>query len=175
MRRVYSIFVVGLCSVLWLLGSATAATLSPYSVERLIGQKAPGFSLKDIEGKPVTLSAYKGRVVLLNFWAAWCPPCRAEMPSMEKLNRRLKDKGLVVLAVSVDRSLSPVRDFLKNTPVSFPVLADDDKQQVARSLYKVFTIPTTFIIDRNGVVVDRYFGEQDWTKPETIKKIEALF
>ena len=149
-------------------------TLSPYAVEKISGQKAPDFSLKDMNGNPVSLSSFKGKVILLNFWATWCPPCRDEIPSMDKLNRQLKDKGFMVLSVSVDRSLSAIADFIKKAPVSFPVLIDD-KQKVTKSLYKVYTIPTTFLINRNGIIVEKFFGEHDWTEPEMVKKIEALF
>ncbi len=149
-------------------------TLSPYAVEKISGQKAPDFSLKDMNGNPVSLSSFKGKVILLNFWATWCPPCRDEIPSMDKLNRQLKDKGFMVLSVSVDRSLSAIADFIKKAPVSFPVLIDD-KQKVTKSLYKVYTIPTTFLINRNGIIVEKFFGEHDWTEPEMVKKVEALF
>ncbi|MCL5063228.1 MAG: TlpA disulfide reductase family protein [Nitrospiraceae bacterium] len=146
---------------------------SPYAVERLSGQKAPDFTLKDINGNTVSLSSFKGKVVLLNFWATWCPPCRAEIPSMNKLNQLLKNKGLVILAVSTDRAIVDVKDFLKNNPVNFAVVVDYNLS-VSRSLYKVFMVPTTFLIDKRGIVVEKYFGEQDWTEPEMIKEIEAL-
>jgi peroxiredoxin len=146
---------------------------SPFAVEKLAGQKAPDFTLKDINGNQVSLSSFKGKVVLLNFWATWCPPCRAEMPSMNKLNDRLKNRGLVILAVSTDRAVNDVKEFLKSNPVNFTVLPDYNLN-VARNIYKVFMLPTTFIIDKKGVIVNKYFGERDWASPETIKEIEAL-
>ncbi len=146
---------------------------SPYAVEKLSGQKAPDFTLKDINGNPISMSSFKGKVILLNFWATWCPPCRAEIPSMNKLNDILKKKGLVILAVSTDRAVVDVKDFLKKTPVNFTVLVDYNLN-VSRSLYKVFMMPTTFLIDKRGVIVEKYFGEQDWTHPEIVKEIEAL-
>lgn len=146
---------------------------SPYAVEKLSGQKAPDFTLKDINGNTVSLSSFKGKVVLLNFWATWCPPCRAEIPSMNKLNQLLKNKGLVILAVSTDRAVVDVKDFLKNNPVNFTVVVDYNLS-VSRSLYKVFMVPTTFLIDKRGIVIEKYFGEQDWTEPEMIKEIEPL-
>jgi len=146
---------------------------SPYAIEKLSGQKAPDFTLKDINGNPVSLSSFKGKVVLLNFWATWCPPCRAEIPSMNKLQQMLKNKGLVILAVSTDRAVVDVKDFLKKNPVTFTIVVDYNLS-VSRSLYKVFMMPTTFLIDKKGVIVEKYFGEQDWTDPEIIKEIEAL-
>lgn len=146
---------------------------SPFAVDKLSGQKAPDFTLKDINGNSVSLSSFKGKVVLLNFWATWCPPCKAEIPSMNKLHQKLKNRGFVMLAVSTDRAVIDVKDFLKTTPVNFPVVVDYNLN-VSRSLYRVFMMPTTFLIDRKGVIVEKYFGEQDWTEPEIIKEIEAL-
>lgn len=146
---------------------------SPYAVEKLSGQKAPDFTLKDINGNPVSLSSLKGRVVILNFWATWCPPCKAEIPSMNKLQQMFKNKGLVILAVSTDRAVVDVKDFLKKNPVAFTVVVDYNLN-VSRSLYKVFMLPTTFLIDKRGVIVEKHFGEQDWTDPDIIKEIEAL-
>lgn len=159
------------CSVFT--AEALAQPPSPYAVEKLSGQKAPDFTLKDINGNSVSLSSFKGHVILLNFWATWCPPCRAEIPSLNKLNDILKKKGLVILTVSTDRSVVDVKDFLKKTPVNFTVLVDYNLN-VSKSLYKVFMMPTTFLIDKRGVIVEKYFGEQDWTEPEIIKEIEAL-
>jgi peroxiredoxin len=150
-----------------------AKTLSPFGVEKLSGQKAPDFTLKDINGKSMSLSSFKGKVVLLNFWATWCPPCRAEIPAMNKLNQLLKNKGLVILAVSTDRSVDDVKDFLSSVPVNFTVVTDE-KLAVTRNLYKVFMVPTTFLIDKRGIIVKKYFGERNWTEPEIIKEIEAL-
>lgn len=146
---------------------------SPFTVEKLAGQKASDFTLKDIDGNNVSLSSFKGKVVLLNFWATWCPPCRAEMPTMNRLNDRLKNKGLIVLAVSTDKAVVDVKDFLKKNPVNFTVLVDYNLN-VSRSLYKVFMMPTTFLIDKRGIIVEKYFGEQDWTNPDLVKEIEAL-
>jgi peroxiredoxin len=142
-------------------------------VEKLSGQKATDFTLKDINGKSVSLSSFKGKVVLLNFWATWCPPCRAEIPAMNKLNQLLKNKGLVILAVSTDRSVDDVKDFLSSVPVNFTVVTDE-KLAVTRNLYKVFMVPTTFLIDKRGIIVKKYFGERNWTEPEIIKEIESF-
>jgi len=142
--------------------------------QKVTGRSAEDFTLNDLNGKKVTLSSFRDKVVLINFWATWCSPCREEMPSMEKLYRRFRDKGFVVLAVSTDRAAVDVQDYLQSQPLSFPVLLDYDLR-VARSKYKVFMTPTSFLIDRRGVVVEKYYGAVDWMDPETVKQIEALF
>ena len=113
---------------------------SPFAGEKLIDRQAPAFELKDVDGNTVSLSSYKGTVVLLNFWATWCPSCREEFPSLNKLSRQLKNKKFSVIAVSIDRSVSDVRDFLKKHPSGFTVLVDHSLS-VSRTLYKVFVLP----------------------------------
>lgn len=145
----------------------------PLSQGGLIGQPAPDFSLTDIHGNQVSLSQYKGQVVVLNFWATWCPPCREEMPSMEKLHRDYQDKGLVMLAVNVDKNpQQAVADFLRERPYSFTILLDS--QNVAQNTYGVFRFPESFIIDRNGIVVEKIIGARDWLTGPTFKLIDFL-
>ncbi|HEX8947839.1 MAG TPA: TlpA disulfide reductase family protein [Dissulfurispiraceae bacterium] len=153
--------------------AAHAETPSPFAVEKLSAQKAPDFTLKDVNGKSVSLSSFRGKVVILNFWATWCPPCREEIPSLDELYKRLRNKGLVVLAVSLDPSASAVRNFLQKHPVGFFVFFDE-KRNVTKALYKVFSLPTTFLIDKKGNIAQKYFGEQDFTGPEMTKQIESL-
>ncbi|MFA5353776.1 MAG: TlpA disulfide reductase family protein [Thermodesulfovibrionales bacterium] len=163
-----------LTSGFWILTpEGSAQPPSPFAVEGLSGKQAPAFSLKDTKGNSVSSSSLKGKVVLLNFWATWCPPCRAEMPSMSRLSQLLRDRGLVVIGISTDRSSQDVLTYLRDNPVSFPILLDTDLQ-VSKKIYKVFMAPTTFLIDRRGVIIRKYFGEQDWTSPEIMKEIEAL-
>lgn len=139
----------------------------------LIGQSAPELTLTDMQGQEVSLSQFRGKVVILNFWATWCPPCREEMPSMEKLHRDYQDKGLVMLAVNVEQNgKEVVADFLKKTPYSFPILLDGD--QTVQNSYGVFRFPESFIIDRNGVVVERIIGGRDWLSGPTFKVINFL-
>ena len=150
----------------------TADGISPLNSDNIINSKAPDFTLKDINGKTVSLSALKGKVVLLNFFATWCPPCRAEMPALNKLQRALKPRGLEVIAVSTDRSINDIKDFLEKNRVDFPILFDADRN-VAKQ-YRVFSMPTTFLINRNGIIVEKFYGEYNWTEPETKGKIEKL-
>lgn len=151
---------------------AAQKPISPWEIEGLTGKKAPEFTLKDVNGRNVSIASLRGKVVLINFWATWCPPCRAEMPSMNRLYREYKGKGLEVLAISTDNSASKVKDYISKNSLSFQVLMDDNIK-VARQ-YKVFSLPTTFLIDRNGIIVDRFLGEQDWISPELKKRIEEL-
>ena len=154
------------------LSKNTADGMSPLNSNKMINTKAHDFTLKDLTGKSVPLSAFKGKVVLLNFWATWCPPCRAEMPSLNKLYHALKPRGLEVVAVSTDRSISDIKDFQEKHKVDFPMLFDGDRS--AAKLYRVFSMPTTLLIDRNGMIVEKFYGEYDWTEPETKGKIEKL-
>lgn len=168
------IFCISLFAVHYLLFTAVnAQPPSPFAVEKLSGQRAPEFTLNDIDGNPVSLSSFKGKVILLNFWATWCPPCKGELLSMNKLYQQLKNRGVVVLAISTDRSVSDVRSYLKDSQINFTVLIDSNLY-VSRSIYKVFMIPTTFLIDRKGIIVEKYFGEKDWTDPRIMKEIENL-
>lgn len=151
---------------------AAQKPISPWEIDGLTGKKAPEFTLKDVNGRNVSIASLRGQVVLINFWATWCPPCRAEMPSMNRLYREYKGKGLEILAISTDNSASKVKDYISKNSLAFQVLMDDNIK-VARQ-YKVFSLPTTFLIDRNGIIVDRFLGEQDWISPELKKRIEEL-
>jgi len=150
----------------------TAGGMSPLNSNDIVNSKAPDFILKDMNGKTVSLSNFKGKVVLLNFFATWCPPCRAEMPSFNKLYSALQQRGLEVVAVSSDRSISDIKDFLEKHKVDFPVLFDADRAITKK--YRVFSMPTTFLINKNGLIVEKFYGEYDWTEPETRGKIEKL-
>lgn len=136
-------------------------------------QKAADFSLKGIDGKTYTLSAYKGKVVLLNFWATWCPACVEELPSLKKLSAEFKGQDFQVLAVSLDSGEGPIKDFLAHEPLPFPVL-EDPGRKVAFDLYAVFGIPASFLIDKQGGLEGRYYGSRDWTSPDMVQKIKAL-
>lgn len=114
------------------------------------GSAAPEIALTTLSGKPVKLSALKGKVVLVDFWASWCGPCRESMPFLEKLSKNYKDKGLVVLGVNIDNDVAAAKKFLKELPVSFQVVNDADKK-VAKA-YAPPTMPSSYIIDKQGRV-----------------------
>lgn len=145
----------------------------PSGADHETGKLAPLFELPDINGKNVLLSGFRGNIVLINFWATWCGPCRAEMPSLNNLYNALKDKGLVVIAISSDTSEKPVRSFVSDKKISFPVLMDKEKS-VSFDLYGIVGIPITFVLDRNGIVVEKIIGEREWDAPKMKDKITRI-
>ncbi|MGB8954199.1 MAG: redoxin domain-containing protein [Tumebacillaceae bacterium] len=115
------------------------------------GQPAPDFTLNTLDGKTVKLSDYKGKVVMVNFWASWCEPCRQEMPDIEKVYETYKDQGLVILGVNINEKNVPVQGFVNQMGLKFPILMDHDSK-VAVDLYRVKPIPTTFFVDKDGIL-----------------------
>ena len=122
------------------------------------GEPAPRFSATRLDGQSVSLpEAYRGQVIALRFWADWCPYCGPEMRAIEPVYQRLKDRGLVVLAVNAGQAKPAVERFLRDTPVSYPVLLDLTVEGVGR--YGVVGLPQTYLIDREGILRGRIFGE----------------
>jgi cytochrome c biogenesis protein CcmG/thiol:disulfide interchange protein DsbE len=128
-----------------------------------IGTAAPDFTVKDAD-REATLSNLRGKVVVLNFWATWCPPCVEEMPSLVQMQSRLKDKGVIVLAVSVDADESAYHRFLKDHNVNLLTVRDPD--QKSNTLYGTIRYPETYVIDRDGVVRRKFIGAVDWNSQE---------
>lgn len=134
---------------------------------------APDFSAPNLDGQAMRLSAYRGQVVLVNVWATWCPPCREEMPSMERLYQKLADRGFVILAVSQDETgADGVKTFVEQTKVTFPVLLDPDGN-VGRS-YGVWGYPESFLVDRTGNIVEHVVGPREWDASGQVAAIERL-
>ncbi len=136
-----------------------------------IGTAAPDFTVGDADRK-VALHDLKGQVVILNFWATWCPPCVEEMPSLVQMQQRLKDKGVTVLAVSLDADEDAYHKFLKDHGVNLLTVRDPD--QKSNNLYGTFKYPETYIIDRNGVVRRKFIGAVDWSTPEIVDFITKI-
>jgi cytochrome c biogenesis protein CcmG/thiol:disulfide interchange protein DsbE len=136
-----------------------------------IGEAAPDFSLQD-STRTVALHDLKGKVVVLNFWATWCPPCVDEMPSLVQLQSRLHDKGVTVLAVSVDVDENAYNKFLKDHNVD--LLSVRDPNQKSNSLYGTFKYPETYIIDREGKVRRKFIGAVNWTQPEIVSYLSKM-
>ena len=137
------------------------------------GDEAPNFRLRDMKGKMVALSDLRGKVVLLNFWATWCGPCRVEMPGMETVYRELKDEGFEILAISSDPQGTVVtRPFSESHNLTFPILHDAEYD--VSGMYGVRTLPMSFLIDRNGTLRHRVFGARDWNSPEAKEIIGRL-
>lgn len=138
-----------------------------------IGSVAPDFVLWDLSSKPVSLESRRGRVVLLNFWATWCGPCRVEMPAMQRLYEEFERRGFEILAVSTDAQGAAVtRPFTESLGLTFPILHDSDFQ--VGLTYGARTLPMTFLVDREGVIRHRIFGARDWHSPEARRLIETL-
>jgi peroxiredoxin len=134
---------------------------------------APDFTLPDLNGTKVTLSDYRGKVVLLNFWATWCPPCRLEMPTMEEAYRKYKDQGFAVVAVSVDTGpTSAIQDFLHEFGLTFQILLDPQMETLKS--FDSFSLPTTIVIDRQGFIRARELGYRDWTDEQSTALITDL-
>lgn len=146
---------------------------SGYGLE---GQMAPDFTLKNLQGQPVKLSDYKGKVVFLNFWATWCDPCKEEMPAMQRLRQKLDGKPFEILAVSLDKNpVQAVPAFEKKTglTLNFPVLQDSD-QSLAKNSYHTTGVPESFLIDGEGKVVKHVIGSFEWDSPQITQFFEDL-
>jgi cytochrome c biogenesis protein CcmG/thiol:disulfide interchange protein DsbE len=156
-----------------LLGFTTLLLAGCYSGSRppRIGSPAPDFTVQDADRK-ISLSDLRGKLVVLNFWATWCAPCVEEMPSLVQLQQRMKDKGVTVLAVSVDVDDSAYHKFLTDHKIDLLTARDPD--QKSNRLYGTFRYPETYIIDRNGVVRRKFIGAVDWGLPEIVDFLNKL-
>jgi peroxiredoxin len=181
-KSVLLFFIIFIGTILFFLEHFTEAPISIADVqtEEKFGQKksavgylAPDFSLRNLKGNYQSLDSFSGQVVVLNFWATWCVPCRVEMPSFEKLYRRYRSEGLTVLAVTLDKkSEKNIKSFVEEYELSFPVLLDEEEK--VERLYPSMTIPFTYVIDRKGRIVARVDGAKNWESSETFEAIEYL-
>src|SRR3972149_2169281 len=134
--------------------------LETLNIEPVKRTLAPDFLLKDLGGNTIRLHDLRGKVVLLNFWATWCPSCRFEMPSMEALHKEFSSQGLAVLAVALRASAADVQSFYKEHNLSFPALLDHNAE--ASELYQTWSLPTTFLINKRGYIVGKVIGYREW-------------
>lgn len=146
---------------------AQAQTLKPWT-----GGSTPKLALKDLEGRVHRLEDYRGKVVLVNFWATWCEPCREEMPSMQRLRAGLEGRPFVVLAVNLAESEGRVRRFLEQTPIAFPVLLDRDGS-VAKA-WRARILPASFVVGPDGAIRYSALGELDWSDDQVRRAMLAL-
>jgi len=154
-------------------GTATATPVEERPPAPAVLFEAPDFTLSTPSGASLSLAELRGKVVLLNFWATWCVPCRKEMPAIEALYQRYKDRGLEVVAISLDKlAAAPVEAFVKEVGVTYRV-ALDPSWATART-YGVRGLPATFLIDRAGNVVMRELGERDWMEEAKQQAVEGL-
>lgn len=137
--------------------------------ELKFGAPAPDFVLNDLSGKAVRLSDYKGKIVLLEFWATWCPPCKLAIPELNELHEKYADSNLVILAVSMDEDIDSVKDFVADYDVIFPVLFDDKK--ISES-FGIYTIPTALVLDEEGIVIQYHLGYAPGIFEELLKDVK---
>lgn len=154
-------------SCLFLLTSAQAQDLKPWK-----GGPTPPLALNGINGKPIKLEDYRGKVVMVQFWATWCPPCRKEMPSMMRLQAKLAGKPFVILAVNMGETEKEVKDFLTQVNADFTILMDSDGKAI--TAWKVFVAPSTFLVDPKGNIRYVLQGGAEWDAPEYVTKISEL-
>ena len=164
-KKVKSLFALAIAALL-LLAGCYSGTRPPR-----VGETAPDFVLQNA-GKAVALHDFKGEVVVLNFWATWCPPCVEEMPSLIEMQKQLAGKGVKVFAVSLDVDKNAYERFLKEHGVDLLTARDPDLK--SSSMYGTFKYPETYIIDRNGVVRRKFVGAVDWTHPQIESYIAGL-
>ena len=139
----------------------------------LLNAVAPDFTLTDLTGKDVVLSGLKGKVVLVNFWASWCPPCIMEIPSLSSFAETYRGQGVEVLAINVENiKVDQLQDFLQQHPHAFQTLLDPSKR--VQNRYGVRRLPETFLIDREGVVMKRYIGARDWMGDDVARTVDFL-
>jgi thiol-disulfide isomerase/thioredoxin len=137
------------------------------------GSTAPGFRLTALDGRTVDFGSYRGKVVVLNFWATWCPPCVAEMPSLERLHRALGPEGLAVVTVSADEDEAALRAFVGQYQLTLPVLRDPGGRGAA-SQYRTTGYPETFVLDRGGLLLQHTVGPDEWDSPERLDYFRGL-
>ncbi|MBI4527049.1 MAG: TlpA family protein disulfide reductase [Deltaproteobacteria bacterium] len=133
---------------------------------------APQFTLPNLEGGKVGLKDFRGKLLMLNFWASWCVPCREEMPAMERLYQRYKDLGFVILGVNVKDQKKSALSFVRELKITFPIAFDPEGE--VGLLYGAWGLPTTYLIDNKGIALARAWGPAEWYSPgarELIKKI----
>ncbi len=155
--------------LLWSVGVASAAEgLIP---EAVVGP-APPFHLRDPEGRLYHLQAFRGRPLIVNFWASWCTPCRRELPSMNRAWAELKPQGVAMLAINLGEEAEAVKGFLAEFPIDFPVLLDPRGNIGQR--WRVRGLPTTFVLNGRGEIVYRATGERAWDDPDLLRQVLAL-
>lgn len=147
-------------------------TIGAYAARGLVGSDAPDFALRSAAGPNLRLSEHEGDVVMLNFWATWCGPCRQEMPQLEKIYSRLRPGGFTLLGINVDGDPERARRMAEEVGVSFPVLFDDEKR--VSKLYDIRAMPVTVLIDRDGLVRQVHHGYRPGVETSYLEEVRAL-
>jgi cytochrome c biogenesis protein CcmG, thiol:disulfide interchange protein DsbE len=136
------------------------------------GDKAPDFSIASDNGRTITARDFGGKLLLLNFWATWCPPCIEEIPGLNEMARQLGPRGLVILGVSVDKDEAAYKQFLAKSPLAY-LTARDPSESINLS-YGTIQYPESYLIDRNGKVLEKYISSQRWASPQMIEHVQSL-
>ncbi len=155
-----------------LLGLLLAGSVQAAGFETRAATSAPELTARDLQGAPRSLADYRGKVVMLNFWASWCPPCLREMPSMERLRLKMAGRPLAIVALDSAETADEVNGFLSRMKLGFPILLDPDGSNTKR--WKVFALPTTFMLDADGRVRYVLTGPTEWDEGEALVLIESL-
>ena len=159
--------------VVWSLKQNNPSFQSANQVPIRVGLPAPDFTLPGLDGKKVSLSDYRGKVVFVNIWATWCPPCVEEMPSMQNLYQKLKSENFEIMAVSIDsQGAKVVAPFMKKYKLTFPALIDS--MGTSKRIYKTTGVPESYIIDKDGIIVEKTIGPRDWATPDAISFFQSL-
>jgi peroxiredoxin len=137
-----------------------------------VGDKAPRFTVTTDKGRQISTTEFGGKLLVVNFWATWCPPCIDELPSLQSMAKELGPKGVVVLGVSVDKNDASYKRFLQQARISFET--SRDPEAIISADYGTFKYPETYVIDSTGKVRQKHIGPRDWMDPELIKSIEGL-
>jgi len=165
------------CLIATLILSATVAhagdRFGPLKLSRLgSGSDAPGFQLRSLDGNTIGLEQLAGRMVVLNFWATWCGPCKEEMPSLQRLQERVGADRLAIVAITTDLQPAAISQFMQQVGATFPTLLDED-QEVSRA-FMVRGLPTTILIDREGRQLARAVGPRAWDSPDAVALVTEL-
>lgn len=163
-KSIYSVF-AKIITVVLLSGSLKVAALE-------VGQLAPDFTLKNTQGENINLAEQRGQIIVINFWASWCGPCRKEMPILQTLHNKYKSLGATVWGVNVEQENQAGKDFLADLTLDFPIFFDDSNTITAK--YQIEAMPTTVIIDRNGKVRHLFRGYKDGYEKKYVKAIKQL-
>jgi peroxiredoxin len=170
MRRVtvtkWVVIVIAAVGVLWL--ALRPKPRGPVAM----GEVAPGFTLQQLPSGKLSLAQYRGQVVVLNFWATWCPPCVMETPSLEQFASEMKSQGVAVIGVSVDQNPQQLEQFIQRYHLTYPIARDPDASLAHE--YGTFKFPETYIIDRDGRVAEKIIGATDWVDPRMIEFVKSL-
>lgn len=162
-----AVLAISLCLTAVASDRTFAATLKPWNQGR-----TPALALKDMQGQPRTLEEFRGKVVIVNFWATWCEPCVNEMPSLQKFNDRHADKGLTVVGVNLGEGAARIKAFTDKTGTTFPILLDRDG--VAKKFWRVNGVPATFVLDSAGRIRYTHTGVLDFSDEKLTARIVRL-